>query len=201
MKVSNATRADVSSLFWPVTVAAIIVGADRILKQLTPALLERGSAWPDADWPIRIVHVVNTGAAFGTLKGQTDLLTIVSALGIILFSCLLFRSQSGATHRLGLSLALGGAVANFFDRATSGEVIDSIKVVYWPAFNLADVALTTGIALVLWSVFRAEPAPPGGRAPAESQDLSAGQAAAGDHEPSSGEPVDVQRISQFRKAG
>lgn len=170
MKVSNATRADVSSLFWPVTVAAIVVGADRILKQLTPALLERGTAWPDADWPIRIVHVVNTGAAFGTLKGQTDLLTIVSALGIILFSYLLFRSQSGATHRLGLSLALGGAVANFIDRASSGEVIDSIKVNYWPAFNLADVAMTVGIGVVVWSAVRDhDPKPKGEHGRLEGQ--------------------------------
>ncbi|RIL03555.1 signal peptidase II [bacterium] len=154
MKVSNAMRADVSQLFWPVTVAAIVVGADRILKQLTPMLLERGTAWPGEDWPLRIVHVINTGAAFGTLKGQTDLLTIVSALGIILFSYLLFRSQSGTTHRLGLSLALGGATANFIDRASSGEVIDSIKVDYWPAFNLADVALTVGIGLMVWSAMR-----------------------------------------------
>lgn len=171
MKVSNATRADVSHLFWPVTVAAIVVGADRILKQLTPALLERGTAWPGAEWPLRIVHVVNTGAAFGTLKGQTDLLAIVSALGIILFTYLLFRSQSGATHRLGLSLALGGAVANFVDRATSGEVIDSIKVEFWPAFNLADVALTCGIALVLWSAMRTDTAHAEGSAPAEGQGL------------------------------
>jgi len=75
------------------------------------------------------------------------------------------------THRLGLTLALGGAVANFIDRATSGEVIDSIKVEFWPAFNLADVALTFGIGLILWSTLRTDGAHAGGLTPAEGEEL------------------------------
>ena len=195
------SRSHRRELLQAAAIAIAIVVLDRTLKRITPTLLDRGEAWPDEDWPLRLVHVINTGAAFGKLQGQTSLLVVASAIGIVLFAYMLSKPNQRQATRLGLALALGGAVANFIDRATSGEVIDSIKVEFWPAFNLADVALTTGIALVLWSVFRTEPAPPGGRAPAESQDLSAGQAAAGDHEPSPGELVDVQQISQFRKAG
>ena len=148
---SNVRRANRRQLMQAATLAAIVIGIDRALKLLTPALLDRGAAWPSEDWPLRFVHVVNTGAAFGTLKGQTALLTVVSAAGIVLFTYLLVRSQTGAAHRLGVALGLGGAIANFIDRVSSGEVIDSIKVNYWPAFNLADVALTLGIGLMLWS--------------------------------------------------
>lgn len=195
------TRADRRQLAQTAVIALVVVVLDRTLKRLTPLLLDRGAAWPGEDWPLRFVQVVNTGAAFGKLQGQTSLLVAASAIGILLFGYMLLKPEPRPATRLGLSVAFGGAVANFIDRATSGEVIDSIKVDYWPAFNLADVALTTGIALVLWSVFRTEPAPPGGRTPAESQDLSAEEAAAGDHEPSPGEPVEVQPISPFRKAG
>lgn len=154
IKERNVRRANRRQLMQAATLAAIVVGIDRALKLLTPALLDRGAEWPSEDWPLRLVHVVNTGAAFGTLKGQTALLTVASAAGIVLFTYLLVRSQTGVAHRLGVALSLGGAVANFIDRATSGEVIDTIKVNYWPAFNLADVALTLGIGLILWSATR-----------------------------------------------
>lgn len=56
----------------------------------------------------------------------------------------------------GLSLCLGGAAANLLDRLRSGEVVDSLKVEYWPAFNVADVAITVGIGVLLWEQFVGE---------------------------------------------
>lgn len=96
------------------------------------------------------MHVVNTGAAFGKLQGRTSLLAVASAIGIVVFAYMLSKPSQRQATRLGLALALGGTVANFIDRATSGEVVDSIKVDYWPAFNVADVAITVGIAVLLW---------------------------------------------------
>ncbi len=152
-------------------IAIAVVVFDRSLKRITPTLLDRGGAWPDEDWPLRLVHVVNTGAAFGKLQGQTSLLVVASAIGIVLFAYMLSKPSRRQTHRLGLALALGGAVANFIDRATSGEVIDSIKLEFWPAFNLADVALTLGIGLTLWSAARAhDPKPLGDHERLEGND-------------------------------
>lgn len=71
----------------------------------------------------------------------------VSSIGIVVFGYALLRSPRQVMQRLGLSLGLGGAIANFIDRVSTGEVVDSLKIEYWPAFNLADVALTFGIAL------------------------------------------------------
>lgn len=166
----EAIRGDRRKLFQAAAIAIAVVVLDRTVKRLTPALLDRGAAWPEEDWPLRLVHVVNTGAAFGRLQGQTSLLVVVSAIGIVLFAYMLSKPSQRQATRAGLALALGGAVANFIDRATSGEVIDSIKVEYWPAFNLADVALTCGIALFLWSVTRSEPPCIGGPAPTEGQE-------------------------------
>ncbi len=61
-----------------------------------------------------------------------------------------FRGLAGQLTWSGYRSASGGAAANLIDRVRSGEVIDSLKVAYWPAFNFADVAITVGIALLLW---------------------------------------------------
>lgn len=158
----EASRADRRKLFPAAAIAIAVVVLDRTLKRLTPTLLDRGTAWPGEDWPFRLVHVVNRGAAFGKLQGQTSLLVVASAIGIVLFGYMLVQHQQRPATQLGLALGLGGAVANFIDRATSGEVIDSIKVDYWPAFNLADVALTLGIGLILWSAMRGDDQKPKG---------------------------------------
>jgi len=139
---------------WALAIAGTVVGLDRVLKLMTQDLLQRGHAWPSEDWPVRFVHAVNTGAAFGILRGQTSLLVIVSAIGIVLFGYALLRSPWQLIQRLGLSLGLGGAIANFIDRVSTGEVVDSLKIAYWPAFNLADVAITFGVALILWNAVR-----------------------------------------------
>ncbi|MBE7520741.1 MAG: signal peptidase II [Thermoflexaceae bacterium] len=157
---SGAGRAGRRHSIQVAAIATAVVVLDGTLKRLTRALLERGAAWPADDWPLRFVHVVNTGAAFGKLQGQTSLLVMASAVGIVVFAYMLLRTRQRRLSRLGLAMGLGGAVANFVDRVSSGEVIDSIKVDYWPAFNLADVALTVGISLVLWDAIRPNPERP-----------------------------------------
>lgn len=147
-------RLDRRHVVQALAIATAVVVLDRLLKGLTPALLDRGSAWPAEDWPLRLVHVVNTGAAFGKLQGQTSLLVVASAVGIVAFAYMLLKTEPRSLARLGLSIGLGGAIANFIDRMTSGEVVDSIKVEHWPAFNLADVALTVGISLVFLDAIR-----------------------------------------------
>jgi signal peptidase II len=166
----EASRSDSRKLLQAAAIAITVVVLDQTLKRLTPTLLDRGAAWPDQDWPLRLVHVVNTGAAFGKLQGQTRLLVVAGAIGIVLFVYMLSKPRQRRATRMGLALALGGAIANFIDRATSGEVIDSIKVEFWPAFNLADVALTCGIALVLWSTIRTDAAHAGSSASPKGQE-------------------------------
>jgi len=108
-------------------------------------------------------YIRNTGAAFGFLSGSHAgfripffVLVSVVAVGIILF---LFHKleDSEIMMPLALSLVLGGAIGNLLDRVRLGEVIDFILVHYkgfhWPAFNVADIAITVGVSLLVLRVF------------------------------------------------
>lgn len=101
-------RADRRVLVWAAAIALGAVILDRTVKELTAAFLDRGDAWPGDDWPLRLVHVVNTGAAFGRLQGQTELLSLASIVGVLAFAYLLVSRPGRTTHMVGLSLCLGG---------------------------------------------------------------------------------------------
>jgi signal peptidase II len=106
---------------------------------------------------LHIVNVRNTGAAFGSFKSLGSSFFIIVAVAAIIFIVYLLMKR--AYNTFGLSLILGGAVGNLIDRVLYGQVVDfvdfSIGSYHWPAFNVADSALTVGIILILMtSVFR-----------------------------------------------
>lgn len=104
---------------------------------------------------LRIVHVKNPGAAFGLFSNLNNnvfiFISIIAVALIILYSISLRRGL----ELFSLSLILGGVGGNLIDRLTIGQVIDFIDFFvgswHWPAFNIADSALTIGIILFLWS--------------------------------------------------
>lgn len=131
--------------------AAVVIAADQLAKWGIRAWLDRGERWPD-DFPVRIIHVTNSGAAFGVLQGAGPLLVVASLVGVA--AILVYLLNPGFAHpimRLGLALMFGGAVGNLIDRVKSGEVVDFIKFPYWPAFNVADSAITVGVLCLLWA--------------------------------------------------
>lgn len=137
---------------WFLGVVAVIIAADQVTKWIIRTGLDRGDSWPDG-WDIRIVHFVNTGAAFGILQDSGPLLVITSVVGVAALFIYLFNP--GFAHpiiRFGLALMLGGAIGNLIDRVTRGEVVDFLKVPRWPAFNIADSAITIGVICLLWAV-------------------------------------------------
>ncbi len=108
----------------------------------------------------RLVHVQNTGAAFGILQGQSFILTIVAAIGIIvlLFLVLFLRRSypflAGMPNMIAFSLMLGGTTGNLIDRLRLGSVTDFLDVGVWPAFNVADSAIVVGVIIVAYSLVR-----------------------------------------------
>jgi len=111
-----------------------------------------------------LTYLRNTGAAFGILAGERSVYRIVFfvavsviALGCILYLLKLTRSEKKLTL-VSLSLILGGAVGNMVDRLRLGEVIDFILLHYydlhWPAFNVADSAISVGVVLLLVQMIR-----------------------------------------------
>ncbi len=99
---------------------------------------------------LHIVNIRNTGAAFGIFKdlGSIFFIAISVAATIFVINLLIRRTY----NYFGLSLVLGGALGNLIDRIFYGKVVDfidfSIGSFHWPAFNVADSALTVGIIII-----------------------------------------------------
>jgi len=132
-------------------VAAAVVALDQVTKAVVRAKLSPGEAWPDPDWFLNIIHVTNSGAAFGMLQGQTIFLVVTSLIGVA--AIVLYYLYPPLEHgllQLALGLQLGGAAGNLIDRVRLGEVTDFINFEFWPAFNVADSSITIGVVTVLW---------------------------------------------------
>ncbi len=104
---------------------------------------------------LRIVNIKNTGAAFGILSGLDNYVFIIISLAAIAFILTYISRTTVKLEIFSLSLILGGAVGNLIDRLKTGQVVDFIDFFigdwHWPAFNVADSALTIGIILFLLS--------------------------------------------------
>tara|TARA_B100001093_G_scaffold149352_1_gene142079 strand:- start:373 stop:780 length:408 start_codon:yes stop_codon:yes gene_type:complete len=107
-----------------------------------------------------LVPVWNTGISFGMLADYSDWMPgIISGITIIISLVLLawLFVAASVPIKLALSLILGGAVGNIIDRIRFGAVIDFVDIhffgFHWPAFNIADSAITIGVALFLLDSF------------------------------------------------
>jgi signal peptidase II len=100
---------------------------------------------------LHIVHVRNTGAAFGIFKNLGSMFFIILSVFAIIFIINLLAKRTYNT--VGLSLILGGALGNLIDRISYGKVVDfvdfSVGNFHWPSFNVADSSLTIGIVVIL----------------------------------------------------
>lgn len=152
-------------------IAASVFSLDQLTKSLIRGGLAIGESWPDESWPVKILHLTNSGAAFGVLQGQGFFLTVTAlfAIGAIFFYYAFPPLEHGVL-RLALALQLGGALGNLSDRLRYGEVTDFIKFPHYPAFNVADSSIVIGIsAIVIFLVLsefikprEGSPADPGG---------------------------------------
>lgn len=109
-------------------------------------------------WVIKNVFsltcVHNYGAAFGILQSQSLLLITLSA-AVILYVWINRKKLAGYSKlfQQGLALALGGSLGNLVDRIRLGYVIDFLDFQVWPVFNIADIAIVTGVGLVIISLY------------------------------------------------
>ena len=139
--------------------AAGVLVLDQLSKAVVSSALRLHEVRPIIYGLLNLTHIHNTGVAFGLLAGQASLMRTlfflalsVLALAVVLW--MVFRLPQGHKVELvALSLIFGGAVGNVVDRIRLGRVIDFIDVYYrayhWPAFNVADSAITIGVILLL----------------------------------------------------
>ena len=159
-------------------IVAAVVALDQFSKQWIRDNVPLGGSLP-AMGRLTVVHVQNTGSAFGLFTDQAFLLSIIAVAGLVVV-LLFFRylKQLGLAGGIALSLIFAGATGNLIDRLRLGHVTDFIYVrlwdnFYWPAFNVADSAITTGAILLAAVALSAlgkkhEPGPEAGKKDAGS---------------------------------
>ncbi|MGH7410699.1 MAG: signal peptidase II [Candidatus Methylomirabilis sp.] len=139
---------------------------DQVSKLYIQATIPLGHSVPVIPDLFAIVHVLNPGAAFGLLAARSASFRNPFFIGISILAIafiLYYRHRGLETHPLAsfaLSLILGGALGNLIDRLRIRMVIDFLDVHYyqyhWPAFNVADSAITIGVSLMLLDLILGE---------------------------------------------
>jgi len=151
---------------FPFLIAAIVVVLDRVSKNIIRAHFSPVDSLTVIPGLFNIVHTENPGIAFGMLSNATgawrDVLLIGFSVAVLIaISTVLLRpaSQLNAWLRAALGLILGGAFGNLYDRIVNGTVTDFVEAHagqhYFPAFNVADSAITVGACLLLLDMWRA----------------------------------------------
>jgi signal peptidase II len=146
-----------------VSVAFAALIADQLTKQLVVRQLDFGESI-DVVGPLSIHHVRNSGIAFGLFSTWASAVTILTALAVMWM--LGYFARSGARHPVlpvALGLLIGGSAGNLVDRLRLGHVTDFLDLSYWPAFNLADMFIVVGVAILLAALVAAERRPKIGR--------------------------------------
>lgn len=128
--------------------ALLVIAADQLSKALTRNAITRGDD-RDLVFGARLVHVQNDGVAFGQLSGSGALVGVVVALALLALVAYFATHRDTPLIWLPTGLLLGGALGNIIDRIRAGSVTDFVKVPHWPAFNVADIAVTVGVVLLL----------------------------------------------------
>jgi signal peptidase II len=138
-------------------VSIIIIIADQLTKYIILTTMPLHSSIPVIQGFFNITHVHNPGGAFGMFADGSPLLRkllflVVSSLAICFV--LYFYHSTPLTHRVlsfGFAMIFGGAVGNMIDRVRFGKVVDFLDVYirsyHWPAFNVADSAITIGVTI------------------------------------------------------
>ncbi len=112
---------------------------------------------PVIDGFFSITYVLNPGAAFGMLAELNEsyrqlFFVVVTAIAILAVIYLMIKEQDMKVRLVSYTLILSGAVGNFIDRVYMGKVVDFLHFYYnqyqWPAFNVADMAISVGISLL-----------------------------------------------------
>lgn len=144
-------------------IAVIVLLLDRLAKWAVASNIPLGEHITVIPGFFRLTHVQNTGAAFGlfadsSAQWKVGALVSFSIVALIVVSALLWKnSHSLSTTTIGLSLILGGAMGNLWDRMMSGRVVDFLDFYigsyHWPAFNVADMAIVVGAILLISEIF------------------------------------------------
>lgn len=130
------------------TVVAVLA-LDQATKLLVTRSLTRGES-VDVFFGLELTNTRNTGVAFGALEGSGAIVGVLIAVVLVFLIAFFALNSARRWLWLPVGMLLGGAIGNLVDRVREGAVIDFIDPVAWPAFNVADMAIVAGVAVLLY---------------------------------------------------
>ena len=160
--VSAAERSLAARPYQWLALAAIAVAAlagDQLTKHLVSSQLSLDEE-AHVIGPFSIHHVQNSGIAFGLFSSATPVVIVLTGLAVAWMVA--FFARSGARHPVlpvSLGLVIGGSVSNLVDRVRLGHVTDFLDFTFWPAFNLADIFIVVGVAVLLGAIVASDREP------------------------------------------
>jgi signal peptidase II len=134
----------------------LLVGCDHVTKGVAKAELESNGAHELIRGIVSLRYVENTDIAFNLLRWVPETirfpaLVIAGGIAVAALCLLLLRGQKKlSVPLLALVLVTAGAIGNYLDRIVRGYVVDFVHLKHWPVFNVADVYVTVGYALLGW---------------------------------------------------
>lgn len=134
----------------------VVLAADRVTKLIITETFALGESVEVAKY-FHWTFIMNDGAAFGILQGSRWLFVIFAV--VVLAGIICFRKdilEQDWLTQSGVACFAAGTVGNLIDRALFGGVIDFIDFRVWPVFNVADIAVCLGVALLMWSIIWTE---------------------------------------------
>ncbi len=139
-------------------VGAGVLLADQLTKLAVVRSLREHESIEVIQGVLRITHVRNPGAAFGLFRGATAFLVLAALLGLAVFTFIIVSKPAPLVGTASAMVA-GGAVGNLADRISRpwpfrGTVVDFVDLGFWPAFNVADAAITVGAGLLMIASLR-----------------------------------------------
>jgi signal peptidase II len=135
-------------------VAAAVVIADQVTKQLVRDGLQLTQQRDVIGGVVKLQREANTGIAFSALSGAGWILGLFVIVAIVALLVYFARHATRPWAWLAVGLLVGGAIGNAVDRIAHGAVTDFVKLPHWPAFNVADVAITFGVITLVFVLER-----------------------------------------------
>jgi signal peptidase II len=129
----------------------IFFSLDLFVKKILTTNLAFNAAYPFIGNIVQLRLVHNTGVAFGLFQGRTAFVVVSGVLFLVLFLLFVVKERHTLVRQVFLSMILGGALCNLYDRIFLGYVVDYIDLGWWPVFNLSDSFISVGCVLLLIS--------------------------------------------------
>ena len=136
-------------------VALLVIIFDQLTKYYVVSNFYLGESVPVLENIFHWTYILNPGAAFGMFEGSRWFFVVI-AIGVLVGIWYMKDeiNEGGWMMQYGAALFGGGAIGNLIDRARSGLVIDFFDFRIWPVFNVADIAICVGVAMILWKVLQ-----------------------------------------------